>query len=119
MTAHERIRAFALRCNGATWEEIAEIMHYDAHTISRDLRNVLEKRPHEPPILYPLIRRHVRREYAGSSERMAHAMHVSPHRLRQALLYGDAPDVLREKIMRELGLSDESAVFATEKEDEE
>ncbi len=116
MTASERIRAFSLRCSGATWEEIGEILHYDARTVARDLQSVLNKRPRSPAILYPAIRQYVRARYAGSIEAFARDIHVSPHRLRRALLEGDAPESMRQKIVEALGLA-ETEAFAPDEEE--
>lgn len=117
MTTAERIRAFSLRCSGATWEEIGAILHYDGRTVARDLRSVLEKHPKQPAILYPAIRQHIRARYAGSIEGFARDLHVSPHRLRRALLEGDAPESMRQKIVEALGLA-ETEAFAPESPEE-
>ncbi len=117
MTTPERIRAFSLRCSGATWEEIGAVLHYDPRTVARDLRGVLEKHPKQPAILYPAIRQYIRARFAGSIESFAREIHVSPHRLRRALLEGDAPEGLRRKIVAALGITEPEA-FAPERREE-
>ena len=45
MDQQDQIRAFALRCQGKTWAEIGEELHYDEQTISKSLRSVINRRP--------------------------------------------------------------------------
>ena len=45
MDQKEQIKAFALRCQGKTWAEIGEELHYDEQTISKSLRSVINRRP--------------------------------------------------------------------------
>lgn len=114
MTKDERMRAFALRCEGATWEEIGEILHYSPYTVSKDLHTVVDKKPVTPKIIYPNIYKALRENYGGSIEQLAVAMHVSPHRLRRVLIGMDAPtESMKEKLCRELNM-EESEVMHRE-----
>ena len=45
MDQKEQIKAFALRCQGKTWAEIGEELHYDEQTISKSLRSVINYKP--------------------------------------------------------------------------
>ena len=91
MNKNDRMKAFSMRCDGKTYAEIGRTLHYDPTTIRDDLQGVLEKPPHFPVIIYPAIARYICRTYNGSIERFAAALHVSPHRLRRVLVYGDKP----------------------------
>ena len=45
MDQKDQIKAFALRCQGKTWAEIGEELHYDEQTISKSLRSVINYKP--------------------------------------------------------------------------
>jgi len=91
LTKTERMLAFSMRCDGHSYGEIAEVLHYDQRTIAKDLHAVLEKEAKVPPILFPALREYVRDKCEGSIETFAGQMRVSPHRLRRVLVHGDAP----------------------------
>ena len=105
MTRYERLRAFALREAGASYEEIGQELNYDAQTVAKDLRRVLDKQ-RASKILYPAVAAYVERECDGSVERLAHRLTVSPHRLRQVLYHGKQPtQKLAQKLSAALGIS--------------
>ena len=109
MTRAERLRAFALREAGASYEEIGAAMNYDAQTVAKDLRRVLDKQ-RVTKILYPAVAAYVAKECDGSVEHLAHSLAVSPHRLRQVLYYGKQPTQrLSQKLSAALGISVEEA----------
>lgn len=111
MTKDERMRAFALRCEGATWEEIGEILHYTGNAVCQDIHRIVDRKPSLPKIVYPNIYKAMCKNYGGSISQLADAMHVSPHRLRRVLLGDDAPtENLKAKLCRELHM-EESEVF--------
>ena len=104
MNKADRLRAFALRCDGLTWEQIADELHYDAQTIAKDLQQVVEKMPHIPAVIYPAILAHIVDAHGGSVEQFAVALGVSPHRLRRVLVHGDEPsESLQQKIAEAVG----------------
>lgn len=110
MNKTERMRAFSLRCDGKTWGAISQDLHYDPQTIRKDLQSVLEKSPHCPVIVYPALAQYICKNYAGSIEKFAAAMRVSPHRLRRVLVYGDKPaESLICKVTEATGLTREEA----------
>lgn len=45
MTKQDKVRAFALRCDGMTWEQISAVMHYTGRHIARSLHLVMQGRP--------------------------------------------------------------------------
>ena len=97
MTRDERTTAFALRQDGATWEEIGEELGYDSSTVRKDLLSAIQCRP--PGIIYPAAERLVVAQYNGSINEFARHLRVSPHRLRQVLLHGAKPsESLLDKI---------------------
>lgn len=117
MTRRDRLRAFALRCDGMTWVQIGSILHYDAQTVAKDLRSALEKPPHTPNIIYPAIKRHVQQNCRGSVEIFARQLGVSPYRLRRVLQGIDRPSAaLLRKILTATSLS-EAAAFDTRKDE--
>lgn len=110
MSDEERQIAFAMRLRGATFEEIAELLHYDPTTIYRDLHSVLEKVRREPAIIYPAVRAHIRTNYGGSIEAFARQLRVSPHRLRRFLVYGDmTTEHMLDKITGDMNMEREEA----------
>ncbi len=110
MNRDDRIRAFSLRCDGMTWEEIGQVMHYDGQSVAKDLRSVLEKRPRIPDVRSPAVRDYLVRECSGSLPELAARMGVSPYRLRRVLVYGDQPTQhMRVKLLAVTNLTEEEA----------
>jgi len=108
VTTEERLRAFALRCEGMTWEDIGALMHYDPKHVAKELHTIVEKMPHQPDIIFPEVAAAVRDRYGNSIENLAVIMHVSPHRLRRVLTGRDAPtETLVDKLCRQLCLDKE------------
>lgn len=107
MTKADRIRAFSLRCDGMTWEQIGQIMNYDPQTIAKDLHSVLEKMPRVPDLKSAALKAFLLQNCSGSVEKFAAMLGVSPYRLRRVIVYGDAPGKnLRCKILEATGLTD-------------
>lgn len=112
MNKSDRIRAFAMRCDGSTWEQIGQAMSYDGQSVAKDLHTVLKKAPRRPAIRYPALANYVLTHCGGSIEVFARGMHVSPHRLRRVLVHGDEPSgSLCQKLLEATGLPEET-VFA-------
>lgn len=110
MTRDERIRAFSLRCDGLTWEEIGAAMSYDGQSVAKDLRSVLEKSPRIPDVRSPAIKAYLLQECGGSLSALAARMGVSPYRLRRVLVYGDRPSQrLLAQLLAVTGLSESEA----------
>ena len=116
MKQEERIKAFTLRCEGKTWAQIGEILHYDEQTVSKDLHAVIKRLPkRRQGIRYPHLREYVQRQCGGSITVFAGQMGVSPYRLRRVLVHGDkASPKLCSKIQTATHLSGEQ-VFLEEK----
>lgn len=118
MKQEERIKAFALRCEGKTWAQIGEILHYDEQTVSKELHTVIEKQPSRPAIRYPYLKEYVHRRCGGSIVVFARQMGVSPYHLRRVLVHGDsATPRLRNKIQMATKLSSEK-LFSEEFQEE-
>lgn len=110
MNNEDRKKAFAMRLNGATYEEIAEALHYDPGTVARDLKLVLERKARQPKIMYPAILDYVQRHCSGSIEVFARRMGVSPHRLRLVLVHGAMPsEHMLTKVSEQMGMKREEA----------
>ena len=110
MSDEERQIAFAMRLRGATFEEIAELLHYDPTTIFRDLHSVLEKVHREPAIRFPAVHEFLRVHFDGSIEAFARSIRVSPHRLRRFLVCGDMPtEHMLDKITTAMHMTREEA----------
>lgn len=110
MNKDDRMRAFAMRCEGKTWVQIAEALNYDETTVRDDLHAVLERQKHCPRIIYPALAKYICRNHDGSIERFAVSMQASPHRLRSVLVYGEFPsESLINKITTITGMTREEA----------
>ena len=111
MTRKDRLTAFSMRLDGMTWAQIGKCLSYSPGAVSKDLHRVLEKEQAAPVLLYPNLQRYMEKQCYGSVEAFAHAMHVSPHRLRCVLIYGDEPaESLVQKITEATGLTEKEAV---------
>lgn len=112
MTKDDRVRAFSMRCDGMTWEQIGEALHYDGGSIAKDLRAALDAPKRAPHVRYPAISRFLEERCGCSIQIFSGMIGVSPHRLRRVLVYGDAPSKsLRQKIAQATGLP-ESEIFS-------
>ncbi|MGM9640534.1 MAG: hypothetical protein ACI3V3_04130 [Faecousia sp.] len=112
MTKADRVRAFSMRCDGMTWEQIGEALHYDGGSIAKDLRTALASPRKAPYVRFPAVRRFLDERCDNSIQIFAGMIGVSPHRLRRVLVYGDAPSKsLRRKIAQATGLP-EGEVFS-------
>ena len=120
MEQEERIKAFTLRCEGKTWAQIGEILHYDEQTVSKDLHGVIKRLPkRRAGIRYPRLREYVKQQCNGSITVFAGQMGVSPYHLRRVLVHGDkASPKLSSKIQAATELTGEQA-FSEEETGEE
>ena len=117
MNQQDQIRAFALRCQGMTWAQIGQVMHYDEQTISKSLHSVIGRRPRQPKVRYPRLQRYVNTHFGGSVQAFARAIEASPHRLRRVVVYGEHPGpALLHKLQSATGLST-AEIFAPEAEE--
>jgi len=108
LTRDERIRAFALRCDGATWEQIGRELHYEPNTVRTDLLNVVKRGSRIPAVLYPAVRRYLLRRHSGSINAFAKDLHVNPHELRKVIVYGAPPGkTLKKKLIYTLQTPEE------------
>jgi hypothetical protein len=110
MNKEDRMKAFALRCDGFTWAQIAERLNYDETTVRDDLHTVLDKQKKCPRIIYPALAKYICQNHAGSIERFAISLQASPHRLRLVLVCGEFPsESLITKITTTTGMTREEA----------
>lgn len=63
MTNPERLRAFEMRLDGASWPAIAAQLHYTPESIKRDLSACIKSVPHQIQCVYPAIRRAIADRY--------------------------------------------------------
>ena len=118
MDQQDQIRAFTLRCQGMTWTQIGQVMHYDEQTISKSLHAVIKKQSRRPKIRYPLLQKYVNAHYDGSLRAFAQAIGASPYRLRRVLVCGEPPGpILLHKILSATNLPPEQAFSLPEGEE--
>ena len=117
MTKENRVRAFAMRCDGMTWEQIGEELHYDSGSVSKALHTVLEAPKRVPRVRFPAMRRFLAERCDNSIQVFAGMLGVSPHRLRRVLVHGDRPPrSMCRKIEQATGLP-EGVAFAPDPEE--
>lgn len=67
MTNDEKLKAFALRLDGLTWERIAEELHYSVSTVEHDMLNCLRAHCQTRCVcIYPTVKKVLLRDYRGS-----------------------------------------------------
>ena len=66
MTHAERLRAFEMRLNGATWAQIGAELNYDVATVYNDITCCIRSVPRQVRCCYPAIRQVIIRRHGGS-----------------------------------------------------
>lgn len=85
MTRAERIKAFSMRLDGYSWQEIGKKLGYEPATVFGDISRCIHKKRWALPIAYPALREICARQFDGSISKMATAMGVSDSTLRNQL----------------------------------
>ena len=110
MSNEEKLRAFALRLEGKTWEEIGEIMHYTKQSVHQALYSVLSGGERSTLVAYPEIREYITRRHGGSVAAFATEMQMSASYVRRVLFCGERPsEKLVKNVTAALGVSEEEA----------
>lgn len=65
MTNDERIKAFTMRLDGKTWEEIGDVLHYAPCTARADIVRCINAAPRKIRCCYPAIRRVIIDQYGS------------------------------------------------------
>ena len=89
MTNEERLRAFTLRLEGETWEDIGTALGYRGESVSQDLAACL-RRPRLIRSVYPELAMLIRQDYGGCIRDFALACGIRPN-LMYDLLSGRKP----------------------------
>lgn len=71
MTNTERVRAFAMRLNGANWEKIGHELGYSGNSVRDDLFRCIRLPPRQPNVIYPVIRDYIAANYGGVVRKFA------------------------------------------------
>ncbi len=105
MTREERELAFAMRMDGKTWEEIAEVLGYDPEAVRQDLTRVVQKQSRDSKIIYPEIKEYIRKECNGSIYTFACRCNMSKSTMYSIICEGEKPSRKSvAKILEETGL---------------
>lgn len=105
MNNPDRIRAFAMRCDGASWEEIGEALHYTWGAVRHDLFSVVQRGGRSPNILDPRIRAYVVSNCNGSVNAFAAQLGVCQSHLSRVLARtARAGEALRNKVLDATGI---------------
>lgn len=106
MRTQDRLRAFELRANGLTWEEIGERLNYDGSTVSKDVHRVVNDGPRLVPLPQPLAD-YMDAYCGGKLNVLAHQLEISPTWLRKVFRGQAKPSpALRERLARLTGLTE-------------
>lgn len=85
MTRDERIKAFTMRIDGYSWEDISKAVGYESATVFGDLTRCIRKKRRPVSIVYPAIREICYQRFDGSITKMAYALGMSDSTLRDQL----------------------------------
>lgn len=110
MTRGEERRAFELRQDGYTWEEIGEALHYNGQTVRDALLSIVSEPRSCRAIPYPKLREYINTECGGSIKLFAARCEVSRATAYRVLLRGEyASPRFIEKIYQVTGLNRKEA----------
>ena len=107
MTNEERVRAFSLRVDGAMWEQIAEIIGYDATTVRDDLTRCVLKTPKKPNIPWEGCRKYAEEHCGGSVKQFALHCRIKPSTMYSMCSSGKLSLWAIERISHATGMSAE------------
>ena len=85
MDRTDRIKAFRMRMDGSSWDEIGDELGYEPSTVYNDLRNCMKRPPRQPNIRFPGLRRYVMEECGGSISVLADRCGLSVNSLYASL----------------------------------
>lgn len=85
MTRDERIKAFTMRIDGYSWDDISEAVGYEASSVFADLTRCIRKKRRAVPIIYPAIREICYQCFDGSVYKMALSLGISESTFREQM----------------------------------
>lgn len=85
MTRDERIKAFTMRIDGYSWDDISEAVGYERATVFTDLTRCIRKKRRPVPIVYPALRELCYQRFDGSISKMALSLGMSESTLRDQM----------------------------------
>lgn len=65
MTKEEMIRAYAMRLNGASWEDIGKALKYAGVSVYCTLLASIQSKPRQGTVIYPVLRELIETKYHG------------------------------------------------------
>lgn len=108
MTKDERIRAFAMRLEGAMWEDISEIIGYSPSTVREDLLDCIKRVPKQPNIPWPGLREYVNTHCQGNVKVLALTVGIKPSTMYSFCSTGKISEWAESCICKATGMSAES-----------
>lgn len=102
MTRKERMRAFNMRLDGATWSQIDAALGYETGATHIDMKNVLFGRFRNPNIVYPVLKRWVMRHCEGSIFQLHKLSGISKMRLYDICAGKRAPTPEDMKLLKRI-----------------
>lgn len=110
MSNEEKLRAFAMRLEGKTWDEIGAELHYTKQAVHQALYSVLCGGERSAQIVYPEIREYIARRHDGSVSAFAADIEMGASYVRRVLFCGEKPSAkLSAKITSAMGVTEEEA----------
>lgn len=111
MTRNERIKAFTMRVDGCSWQEIAKEIGYADSTIRYDLQACVRVPPRPPSVLYPVIRKYIVDNYGGIVKNFALDVGGISYSQAYQMLSGrtGATKDFRERVSKLMGIPVEEA----------
>lgn len=85
MNREERIKAFTMRLDGFSWEDIGKEIGYEPSTVFCDVSRCIKKRRRPVSIVYPALREMCYQKFDGSLSNMAKALGLSESTLRSQM----------------------------------
>lgn len=65
MTKEEMIRAYAMRLDGASWEDIGKALQYAGVSVYCTLLASIQSKPRQGTVIYPVLRELIETKYHG------------------------------------------------------
>lgn len=110
MTRDEKLKAFEMRMDGATYKQISEKLFYDEEAIRQMFFSVLASKRKPPKIVFPAVRDFVVKNYEGSIRSFAYAAGYSESAIRKCLSYQmNVSEKIKKRICEVTGMSESEA----------
>lgn len=116
MTKNDRLKAFSMRLEGYSWQEIGRAIGYTGNTVRQDLTACLMVTPRQVRCAYPVIRRIIEDKYDCNIKTFAAACGMSDGAMRYTLSGQNlVPKKRKDAICSVIGIPPETA-FRTEED---